>query len=193
MDMETISKTELAWLAGIIDGEGCIVAYWKNQSKNGTYRLEVGVSIINTDVLMIKEISRICAKNRIGFAYALNNPKPPRRKAMQIVIHGQGRTKKLLNAVMPYLITKKEQAEILLDLIHYRQSLGYIPTGCKRGRNDEEGNYTIVRDEKWIPLYENEKINSFIQQIKDLKKQQILPSETKRVANKELEILVKKI
>lgn len=195
MDTEKISKTELGWLAGIIDGEGCIYARINKHNKsirklrtNGVYVIRMGVSITNTDVFLIREVSRICEQMKVGFAYSTKPPRAPRKGVISIIIEGKGRCKKLLSSILPYLINKKSQAEVLLELIKYRESLGYKTTkGWKVERTGKQGPITAVSPpDDWKPLCENPKILGYIKELKTLKEQTVLPSETKRVANRKL-------
>lgn len=199
MDRETISKTELAWLAGIIDGEGCIYGRWRQHNKHRRkcddgriqYVLNVGISITNTDVFLIQKISEICEKMGIGFAYTTKPPKPPRKGVLTIIIEGKGRCRKLLEPLLPYFGSKKEQANVLLGIIRYRESLGYVSSGYKRGKNDENGKHIHHKVEGWEFLWDNEKLNKMIRWLSKLKEQQVLPSETKRAANRKLIIPVR--
>ena len=197
MDKETISKTELAWLAGIIDGEGCIYARMNKHNKsirklrtNEVYVIRMGISITNTDVFLIKEVSRICENLKVGFAFSTQPPRDPRRGVISIIVEGKGRSKKLLEAVLPYLINKKPQAEILLKLIQYRESLGYTTTkGWTVAREGWRGKITAVSPpDGWIPLCDDPIILGYIEELKTLKEQTILPSETTRTANRILQL-----
>jgi len=123
--METISRKErLAILAGIIMGEGCVSARIDNTAKNGR-QMDLKVKVVNTDMEIIRQVSEILVENKIGFYYALNGNKNP---ALEIAVSGYGRIQRLLSLVLPYLRgSKREQAELMLQLIARRQSEHKLP------------------------------------------------------------------
>lgn len=168
---ESISRKdpELAWLAGFIDGEGCLSAYIDKQSmrlKNGGNKvLDLKVKVTNTHMPTIKKISEIYKKHGIGFYYATNSV---RFSALEINVDGMGRIKKLLTLLLPYLETKLYQAELMIELVNYRQSLGF-------GRKSEN-------------ILENKKIEEIVETIKSEKKIRWNPIGLKRQANEVLGI-----
>jgi len=185
MDMEQISREQIGWLAGIIDGEGCIVAGWrvyKAESDSGKYKHHVGrvnlymwLTISNSDVYLLKRVSEIYKKiPGVGFCYttAKYKLKGEGRWVINLNTTGKGSTKKVLELVLPYLTAKKSQAETMLELIDYRQSMGYLGKSFK--------DRPKLQDDPCLQLY--------IERLHRLKKEQpILPSETKRRANQILE------
>jgi hypothetical protein len=167
MSKKVISrKDRLCWLAGIIDGEGCIAAYMDSAASHGK-TLDVRVKITNTCMRMIQRISEILLENHIGFYYATNGNANP---ALEISVSGQMRVKALLELVRPYLVTRQPQADTLLELIAYRKELGYKP---------EQNGITLLNDPK---------ILSAVARIKDLKYYRISPLVCSRQANKVLGI-----
>ena len=135
-------EQRLAWLAGILDGEGYVSATVTSvnvtkQRKRGGARsvrvrersLKFQVRIGNTDIRMIQEIGSIAQSLGIGYwsnrdPYALRchpNAKP------MYVIHfaGMGRVQRVLEAVLPWLVTKRPQADVVLAMILRRRGLAY--------------------------------------------------------------------
>src|SRR5438046_6490301 len=66
-----VEKTKLAWLAGIIDGEGSIKLADTKNNKNQR-AIQKWLCIENTDVEMIAEISKIYSGLGINYHYNLN-------------------------------------------------------------------------------------------------------------------------
>lgn len=159
-------KDRICWLAGIIDGEGCIAVYLDESAKHGK-TLDMKVKVTNTCMEMIRQISEIFVENHIGFYYATNGNANP---ALEIAASGQGRVEALLKLVRPYLVTKAEQADAVLELIHYRKGIGY--------RAPENGG-TLLHDPKIVEL---------VRRVKDLKTDRISPLSCSRQANKPLGI-----
>lgn len=157
--LQSISReVELAWLAGILDGEGCLELNMK-KAKNGKRYLNPKIRIYNTDIRMIEKVSRIYKSLNLVFFYTLGNngkhrsPLTGKRWKTQIgiCIASQGTTRKLLEIVMPYLVNKKSMAQIIIKVISLVQS-------CPRGGNHVRYNYTDMDEFKALwSEYETEK------------------------------------
>lgn len=179
---ETISREQLAWLAGILDGEGSLEIGWTNQynkdktrvpSKMMYCRIKVG----NNDVFMIREISRIFKGIGVGFSFRTTKRKDRQYWTLEIKTQGKGNCKKVLYAVHPYLITKIQQADKMLEIIAYRESVGY-------------GGFRAKYSSNYIPLDHNVHLIRMIQELRDLKKPQVEPSTTTRRANHILGLMI---
>src|SRR5712664_3169555 len=124
----------LAWLAGILDGEGYLSATLsKTNVARGRKKVKVGdldgkriiherslrfqVRVCATDASMILEIGSIA--DSLGLTYFVFDFKSKNLNAKPthgIHFHGLARTDKLLRAVLPWLVTKRPQAELLLKM-----------------------------------------------------------------------------
>jgi len=135
--LQSISReVDLAWLAGIIDGEGNI-QYCVKTAKNGKDYFMPKVRISNTDIRMVKKISEIYKAENIVFFYTINKRKKYNAKwkdQLHIEIASQGSTKKILKLVMPYLINKKDLAFKMINIINFVQDQ-------PRGGNFVSSNY----------------------------------------------------
>jgi len=125
---ETISRKDVcaAWLAGAFDGEGCVYAYFKPQTNpNCTKRmtLTMGGTIYNTHPLFIAKITESLEILGIPYNYVAGKRKNGDRPGVSINIQGRGRAKKFFSSILPYLASKKRQAELAMELIAYRESL----------------------------------------------------------------------
>lgn len=97
------SETELAYLAGIVDGEGCFAMH-KRGHHYGT-QIEVG----NTDLLLMDWL-----KSHFGGTVS---HEPRSNKKHQDIWRWRTTTDTLeviLQSLIPYLIVKKRQAQIML-------------------------------------------------------------------------------
>lgn len=109
--VETISREEAAWLAAIIEGEGSLMLL-KHQLKNGpTFRSVI--TVCNTDARIIKAISEVWYKLGCKFYYQLKNTKSG--FALSISAYGRKSTDEILKLILPYLKSKNEQAELLIE------------------------------------------------------------------------------
>lgn len=146
-----MKETDLAWLAGIIDGEGNIQISTKKAS-NGKSYLVSKIRVSNCDMRMTKKISEIYCDLNLTFFYSLMNKNNPNWKTgMNIEIASQKTSLKLLKLVFPYLVNKQRLAKILIDLL---EAIKVYP----KGGNTSSYNYLL--DEKVISLmdeYERER------------------------------------
>jgi hypothetical protein len=177
VNQQGLNSNDIAWLAGIWDGEGYIGTYWKKLNGTTALGLIVRASVKNTDVFMIKKISEILYQANIGFHYQLE--KNSTSLFLTIGLRGKGTIKKLLMLLLPYLITKKYQALLMLELIDYRESMSQ-----SSWEHDSFGNSIRKKPKNWV--MNDSKILELIDKIKQAKKQTILPSETRRIAGKPL-------
>lgn len=115
-------EVDLAWVAGILDGEGALSVAMK-VTKARPY-LDAKVRVYNTDVRMIRKLARIYADLGVVFFYNLNRKKHATWKdQLGICVGTQGSCLKLLEAVKPYLANKQEFAQRMIDVISFLRSL----------------------------------------------------------------------
>jgi hypothetical protein len=99
-----VRKTDLAWTAGVLDGEGCIRI---NRSK-----WFLALSVVNTDQKMIFRLKELFGAGSIYYGKA----KPP-RAARWIWSVSSNEAASVLRAVRPYLVTKQAQADLALKFL----------------------------------------------------------------------------
>lgn len=115
-------EVDLAWLAGILDGEGALAADLKLREER--YYLMPKVRIYNTDVRMIQKAARIYIDLGLVFFYNLNEKRKEHYKnQLGICVCSQGSCLKLLEAVEPYLANKRDMALAIMDVIRLVKSL----------------------------------------------------------------------
>lgn len=104
MDQYKWDDDDLAYAAGFIDGEGCfyIDKNWK-----------ISISCSNTDKPIIEWLKRKFGGSICKNATRINKPNHRRVYSWQIVAN---QAALLLNAIVPYLKIKTEQALILLAI-----------------------------------------------------------------------------
>lgn len=110
-----MDNTKLAWLAGIIDGEGSIACYVAVQKNNLV--MHNCVAITNSDPDIMAESNRIVTE-LIGHSVVnyVKDKSAVNYLAWQIQIQNRKDVIKLLTSVEPYLIGKKAQAQLLLTI-----------------------------------------------------------------------------
>lgn len=119
--------TDIAYLAGIIDGEGSI--YIGNFSCNPTSKLpyyQTNIQVTNTDEALIQWLYDTFG----GLVNTKSREKTdrPRKKAFIWTVSGE-RLTHLCEILMPFLISKKRQAEIML-----RMRATFTKNGSRKGQ-----------------------------------------------------------
>lgn len=126
------SETELAYVAGLLDGEGTIaIAKQKPNSGSKSIKYILKIHITNTHLGVLLQCQKqfggyICSKTHYYY----------RRKACYEWVLLVSKAKEFLKAILPYLVIKKEQAELGLSFLETR-------TACfdrRRGLSKEELN-----------------------------------------------------
>lgn len=97
------ADTDLAWAAGIIDGEGSIGAYTQGNSTN-----ILSVTVGSTDFRMVQKLY-----DMFGGHLREANPCASGRTFWHWKATAKCATS-MLQLVLPYLVTKREQAEVAL-------------------------------------------------------------------------------
>lgn len=107
-----VKNTDVAWLAGIIDGEGCIMV--RLQRKNGTHLCRVQVT--NTDDGILCEVKRILDEWLVFYTVCLQSTK--NKPCYRIEVNRQREAKFVLEKVMRYLKSdKKSKAEMFINFV----------------------------------------------------------------------------
>lgn len=129
-----MKEVEKAYIAGIIDGEGCISIQRRrgghcfDESKRWSYQSQVYIG--NTDKRMLEFIYRLC-----GGSIRTRQKLEGCKQTYTLSFTGN-EAKKLLGSILPFLVVKKEQAENVLALRNYRhRGWGW---GKVAGRTEKE-------------------------------------------------------
>jgi len=113
--MAILTEIEKAYMAGIIDGEGCISLSPAYKSKRGqVHRLLLTVN--NTSLSLISWVAEKWQANLHLFkSNTLNSLLPLRKhKIYSCQINGK-KAVLILKEILPYLICKKRQAEVAIE------------------------------------------------------------------------------
>ena len=105
-------KNKYAWLAGIIDGEGTITITRQWRTKSYSYRPEIHIT--NTSSLMLNEAVSIMeiAVGKKPKIFSTNNGN--KREVYRVRFQDRNSCFNLIKLLLPHLIAKKAQAELLL-------------------------------------------------------------------------------
>ena len=99
---------DLAWAAGIIDGEGCITLY-KSRTNTGTAYV-MKMTVTNTSMSMLQRLQTLFACGYIGYKcrYSL------RHKPCAIWEVTTKNAEQVLRLIQPYLFVKAEECQLAL-------------------------------------------------------------------------------
>lgn len=131
-------ETEKAWLAGIIDGEGCISISKRNlgKAKSGrlgfSYRLNVMVRMTHKPT--IEKIVSL-----VGLGKCDRHERDITRKDAFVWSLWTQQAFALLKEILPYMITKRNNAINAIEYVEYVNSLNPHSRGVN-GLTDEEWN-----------------------------------------------------
>lgn len=157
-------ELDLAFLAGLIEGEGCFSLHRRVRNDRRNLRKSEQepvvnyashIAISNSDYRVIEEVHEILSKLEVGHyiqwhgtglkkgaVHPVNGKMVKSVRAVgQINIFGFRRSLKLLKVITPYLRIKKDQAECLTEWIERRLS---IP--CTKAMATRTTTYDAVDD-----------------------------------------------
>lgn len=108
-----LSEIEKAYLAGIIDGEGCIMLQRRTHRGVNKPIYALYVSIGNTSPSLKQWLDeRIPTKT---YNHILSSKNPKHREGYNWILAGNRQVMVFLREIMPYLVIKKEQAQLLAN------------------------------------------------------------------------------
>ncbi len=129
-----MNKENIIWLAGFWDGEGSITIF-KHKEKNGKWKICPTLAIVNTDLNTINHIIHILDNLGTSFHIFEKKVKKEHKTCYQLNTRNIKYIKIVLDAISPFLITKKAQAELVLRYVN--KKLEQMKDN-KRPRYDDE-------------------------------------------------------
>lgn len=164
-----LTSQEAAYIAGIIDGEGCIqFTKYANKARYRTCKYTIQVSVTNTNPDLIDWL-----ESRLGgYRYEVKRKYGARKRSVNKYWHLTWSTlhaANILSMISPYLVCKLEQAQIakeFQDHIEETKHRGYVRRGLEKGRpvlSDEDITYResmfqkmkLAKRSHYVPLLES--------------------------------------
>jgi hypothetical protein len=132
----TVRDVELAWLAGIIDGEGCFSIYGVHRKDADNPSPSANLTITNSNCLLLERCREILDELHIKYLY--HDPKNGHqrgRRVMRIRVKNYSSIQSLIELTLPFLIGKVDQAKILLE---------FVSLAGQRGKLNLEGRTELM-------------------------------------------------
>jgi len=141
-EIETISREDLAWFAGFIDGEGNINVglYGNGQNRIGKYwkTFRAELVVVNTNAWPIQKSTEILHKMKVFFKVSIRKRYNEKHSpSFELKVNGQRSSYKVLSVILPFLTCKKEIAKQAIYALEYRFSLGYKAYNNQYAQDDE--------------------------------------------------------
>jgi len=108
------TPVELSWLAGLIDGDGCICLTVSERTDAKTLRIYPRVIIAMAhDKAWIEPVTDILG--RLGATYYTRTYIPPDKRAAQtaVTVTRKKHVQTVIDAIRPYTVLKKEQVRLM--------------------------------------------------------------------------------
>ncbi len=122
MGNQQVTQTELAWLAGIWDGEGHFSIRRTVQPKGAPqYSPRLGVTNSNTEILA--RVRQILDKLGVGYYFREKGEggfEGSNKQTWVIAVETMSNSVKVITAIKPYLVGKTFQADCILEYCNRR-------------------------------------------------------------------------
>ena len=129
------SDVETAYIAGIVDGEGCIGLYrYSSNYYHSIHYVKTAIEVANTDTRLFRWLVPMFGFN---LQHRIQHWKIDIREWHQLEAVGE-RAYQICLRLVPYLKLKKEQAELLIEFTQWKRAIGY--RGGNRPYSDDERN-----------------------------------------------------
>ncbi len=113
-----LKDTDIAWLAGIVDGEGSLVVFKDKRANRG---INVHVTMNMVDLETIERVGRLF-RAISGDKVPVREKRPlsgfSRRLQFVVDVCSKRGCLRTLEALLPYLVTKKLQAQLICTILY---------------------------------------------------------------------------
>lgn len=109
------TDTQAAYMAGIMDGEGTFfIGNYSGNRKNGDKHFQTVIAVATTDKSLMDWLVNV-----FGGSFRAYTPKQMAKNSRRQVYRWQATSNRLLHIcqiILPYLVIKKRQAEIMIEI-----------------------------------------------------------------------------
>lgn len=135
--------TDLAYFAGIIDGEGSVTMGFTTKPR---VQYAPGVTVVNTDASIINKC--IAVLDEIGCKYHISIRKDTGRLGTKpiwnIQVHRFDSLDRLFTLIIPFMVGKADKAKLVHRWVKLR--LPKVQAGCNKDRSYTEEEVTLANE-----------------------------------------------
>lgn len=117
---ENLRRERLAWLGGILDGEGTLTIIEKRRKTKIGSIYQPTISMVNTDEKIIERCVEIFKENGIPHWVHFYDKTKKWKRRWRIEVGGLKRVARTLPIITEFLVGKREQADILKEFCELR-------------------------------------------------------------------------
>ena len=137
-------QERIIWMAGLWDGEGSITVFKNYDKASRCEKYCPTVCVVNTNPAIVNEVQKICVELQVVLHLFERTPeKKQHAVAYQLGTRKLAHVKTLLEHMLPYLVGKRAQAEMVLRFVDSRLSSmkGAINGMTRKHDHQGEGGY----------------------------------------------------
>lgn len=127
--MKSLDSHDLAYLAGLMDGEGSIGIRKVIDPRMLNFRYHIFIAVVNCDKPVLEEFKN---KTEIGCIYTRKSIKGFTNRPVHQWQISSNQAASLLEVLLPYLRIKRQQAILCIDFSHH------LDECCRKPLTDEE-------------------------------------------------------
>jgi len=113
-----VRDVDLAWLAGIIDGEGCFTIYSVTRKDAVQPSPSANLTITNSNRNLLERCKEIL--DDLDIKYLYHDPKNGHqkgRKVMRIRVKNYSSLRRMIELLLPFFVGKADQANVMLEFV----------------------------------------------------------------------------
>lgn len=104
---ETLTPTELAWVAGLLEGEGCFSIH-KTTDRGKLYEYPI-VMCLMTDLDVIQQLQRVTGIGRVGGPYGRSSRDGrPRKPQWRWAVQSKDQAAALMQHLLPHMGSRRQ-------------------------------------------------------------------------------------
>lgn len=133
-DNEQGSLAEIAWLAGLLDGDGWIGLIRAKRTGKDYYRYTASLALMSTSWPNTEKSQAVLDSLGVNtylanYAAYVGKDGSPRRQKWAVSLRGNKDTAVALRLIRPYLAEKRTCADIVIEYVEWRESYPKRPGG----------------------------------------------------------------
>jgi len=114
-----MTDAQAAWLAALVDGEGCVGIWRERRPKNRSgFRYYAALEVVNTCRALIDAVSALLGGN----TWVKDGRLKPKHKVVYVARIRRSVVGEVLRRIVPFLIVKPRQAEKVLEFCEILES-----------------------------------------------------------------------